>query len=46
MQKLDAKEYANAKEWVDDVRLIFYNAPAVNEKIEIKFAPEEYNFEY
>lgn len=27
-------------------RLIFYNAPAVNEKIEMKFAPEEYNFEY
>lgn len=27
-------------------RLIFYNAPAVNEKIEIKFIPEEYNFEY
>lgn len=26
--------------------LIFYNAPAINEKIEIKFAPEEYNFEY
>lgn len=26
--------------------LIFYNAPAVNEKIEMKFAPEEYNFEY
>lgn len=27
-------------------RLIFYNAPAVNEKIEMKFAPEKYNFEY